>query len=366
MPRFVGELTQGNSFSRSSDGGGQADSAVRKWRVLLGSPEESWDIFQTIGVNIGDQYSAANPIPCVSVSSQMEGDSRLIAIVTAEYRSSPSAAPTAADPKTQEPTVRPALYSMTTSLTEIAAWTGKKVSGGASGSWVPACNPVGDMYDGLTRLEPVVTINIDQYSSADESQVLQYVGYVNQGAFMFSNLSIPNHCCMLQGVSSTPVVEQFNGQTFRGFKITFSFGVRMHWAFVEGGMKAIGWDMALPQTGFNIINTGLGDSSVDQKALVLEHKDGKVYIDPAGDVQLATGTSNTKARAMVTVPATGSESGGYVQRPCAQPIALNDNGSPRNADNYGISEKVLVYQVCMQPEMAFNNNFSAFGIRWFS
>jgi hypothetical protein len=366
MPRFVGELTQGNSFSRSSDNGGQADSAVRKWRVLLNSPNESWDIFQASGVNIGDEYSASNPIPCVSVSSQMEGDSRLIAIVTAEYRSTPSASPNAPDPKTQEPTVRPALYSMTTSLTEIAAWTGKKVSGGSSGSWVPACNPVGDMYDGLTRLEPVVTINIDQYSSADESQVLQYVGYVNQGAFMFSNLSIPNHCCMLQGVSSTPVVETFNGTTFRGFKITFSFGVRMHWAFVEGGMKAIGWDMALPQTGFNIINAGLGSSAVDQKALNLEHKDGRVYIDQAGDVKLATGTSNSKVRGMVTVPATGSDSGGYVQRPCAQPIALNDNGTPRNADNYGISEKVLVYQVCMQPETSFGNNFSSFGIRWYS
>jgi hypothetical protein len=67
MPRFVGELTQGNSFSRSSDGGGLADSAVRKWRVLLNGPDESWDIFQTVGINIGDLYGAQNPIPCVSV-----------------------------------------------------------------------------------------------------------------------------------------------------------------------------------------------------------------------------------------------------------------------------------------------------------
>ena len=366
MPSQVKELSQGNSFSRSSDGGGLADSAVRKWRVLLSSPNESWDIFEAIGVNIGDSYSTQNPIPCVSVSSQMEGDSRFVAIVTAEYRSSPSADPLAPDPKTQEPTLRPAMYSMTTSLTEIAAWTGKKVSGNSSGSWVPACNPVGDMYDGITRLEPVVTINIDQYSSTDQSAMLQYVGYVNQDDFQFSGLAIPVHCCMLQGISSTPVVEQFNGTTFRGFRVTFSFGVRMHWALVEGGMKAIGWDMALPQTGFNIKNTGLSSSSVDKQALQLEHKDGRVYVSPAGDVMLATGTSGKKARGMVTAPATGSETGGFVQRPCAQPIALNDDGSPRNADNFGIAEKVLVYQVCLQPETSFGDNFNSFGIRWFS
>jgi hypothetical protein len=356
MPRYVAELTQGNSFSRSSDGGGLAESAVRKWRVLLDNPNETWDIFATVGVSIGDLYGDINPIPCVSVSSQMEGDSRLVAIVTAEYRTSPSSSPSGVDPKSQEPSVRPALYSMSSSLCEIAAWSGKKVTGNSSGSWVPACNPVGDMYDGVTRLEPVITINIDQYSASDESAMLTYSGYVNQSAFSFSSLSIDTHCCMLQGVSSTPVVEQFGTSIFRGFKVTFQFALRSHWTFVDGGFKAIGWDSALPQTGFNIINTGLGNSAVDDTALMLQHQDGRVKVP----YELAAGFQGRKVRGNVPIP---FGDGGGCQRPCAQPIPLNDNGTPRNVNNYGPLDKVLVYRVCMQPEMNFGNNFSAFGIR---
>jgi len=366
MPKLVSELAQGNAFGLSSDGGGEAYKATRKWKVLLNTPSENWDIFAAVGVNIGDLYSNANPIPCVSVEAVHDGEDRMLCIVTAEYRSTPSAAPGAADPKSQEPTVRPAMYSMTTSLTEIAAWGGKVVTGGSSGAMVPAVNPAGDMVDGITRLEPVVTINIDQYSSTDMSNYLGYCGYVNQSSFTFSGLSIGTHCCMLQSISSSPVVEQFGGVTFRGFKVTFSFAVRSHWAFTRDGFQAIGWDIAVPLTGFNIINSGLGTSGVDQKALVLEHDDnGRVKMNGNAPAALATGATG-KVRAMVTVAATGSAVGGYTQIPCAQPIPLNDNGTPRDTTVYGLTEKVLINRICLQPEMPFGNNFSAFGLRWYT
>lgn len=366
MPKIVSELAQGNSFGRSSDGGGAADRATRKFKVLLSSPNEAWDIFAAIGVNIGDLYSANNPIPCVSVEATHDGDSRMVCIVTAEYRSSAGAAPGAPDPKSQQPEVRPAMYSMTTSLTEISAWSGKKVTGGSSGGWAPAVNPVGDMYDGVTRLEPVVNINVEQYSVSDQSSKLGYTGYVNSDVFQFSGLSIGVHCCMLQSVAANPVVEQFNGQTFRGFKVTFGFAVRSHWALTYEGFEPIGWDLAIPQTGMNIRNTGFGRNDVDQKALTLQHKEGKVETNPAtGDpVGLATGTNNAKMRGSVAIAA--FESGGYVQRPCAQPIALNDDGTPRNVDVFPNATKVIINRVCLQPEMAFGSNFSNFGIRWYS
>jgi len=101
MPKMVSELAQGNAFGRSSDGGGAADNATRKFKVLLNSPNEAWDIFAAIGVNIGDLYSASNPIPCVSVEATHDGDSRVVCIVTAQYRSSAGAAPGAPDPKSQ-------------------------------------------------------------------------------------------------------------------------------------------------------------------------------------------------------------------------------------------------------------------------
>jgi hypothetical protein len=363
MPKMVSEMGQGNAFSRSADD--NSYQATRKWKVLLNSPGENWDIAAAVGVNIGDYYSDDNQIPCVSIGASGDSDSRLSRIVTAEYRSSPSAAANAPDPRTQEPAQRPALYSMTTSLTEIAAWGGAPVSGGVSGAWIPAVNPVGDLVDGVTRLEPVVNINIDQYSYSDMSQLLAYCGYVNSDAFTFSNLSVGVHCCMLQSISSQAVVEQFAETTFRGFKVTFGFAVRAHWTITRDGFQAIGWDMAIPQTGFNIYNSGLSRADVDKKALALEHKAGKVVLVGGTYPVLAIGLEQQKARAMVSVPATGDD-GGWMQRPAAQPIALNDDGTPRNADNFPIDQKVLINRICIQPEMEFGYNFSNFGIRWFN
>jgi hypothetical protein len=197
------------------------------------------------------------------------------------------------------------------------------------------------------------------------SQLLAYCGYVNSDTFTFSNLSVGVHCCMLQSISSTAVVEQFGNVTFRGFKVTFGFAVRAHWTITRQGFQAIGWDMAVPQTGFNIFNSGTGRSDVDQKALALQHRGGKVSVTGANNaVVLADGLVNTRTRAMVTVPA--SEDGGYVQRPSAQPVALNDDGTPRNTANFSMVEKVLINRICIQPEMAFGRNFSNFGIRWFA
>ena len=362
MPKLVSELAQGKSFSRSADGGALADQATRSWKILLNSPDESFVISDAVGVNIGDPLGSSNPIPCVSLDVKADGESRLVRIVTAQYRTTAGIGST--DPGTQTPTQRPALYSMTTSLTEIAAWGGAPVSGGVSGAWIPAVNPVGDLVDGITRLEPVVNINIDQYSASDMSQLLAYCGYVNSDSFTFSNLSVGIHCCMLQSISSTAVVEQFGNTTFRGFKVTFGFAVRAHWTITRHGFQAIGWDMAVPQTGFNIFNSGTSRADVDQKALALQHRGGKVSILGSSSVVLADGLVNTRTRAMVTVPAT--EDGGYVQRPSAQPVALNDDGTPRNADNFPTAQKVLINRICIQPEMAFGSNFSNFGIRWFA
>jgi hypothetical protein len=364
MPKLVSELAQGKSFSRSADGGQLADQATRTWKILLNSPNESFNIAQAVGVNIGDPLGSANPIPCVSLDVKADGESRLVRIVTAQYRS--NAGMGTIDPGTQEPAQRPAMYSMTTSLTEIAAWGGAPVTGGVSGSWIPAVNPVGDLVDGVTRLEPVVNINIDQYSYSDMSQLLAYCGYVNRDNFTFSNLSVGVHCCMLQSIASTAVVEQFGDFKFRGFKVSFGFAVRAHWTITREGFQAIGWDMAVPQTGFNVINYGLSSpNEVDIESLTLQHDEiGKVQLNSDGTPQTyAFGTQTKRTRAMVTVPA---NQGGWTQRPSAQPVALNDDGTPRNVRNFPMAQKVLINRICIQPEMNFGNNFANFGIRWFT
>lgn len=351
------QLAQGNDFSRSAENGQVADSATRVFKVLLSSPDESWDIPSTIGVNIGDPYSQASQIPCVSFEAKADGDSRLVRIVTVRYKSNPGFSSTGGDPKREQPTARPALYSMSTSLQEIAAWGGRGVENGVSQAWRPAYNPVGDLVDGIMKLEPIITINIDQYSQYDNSELLEYSGYVNSDSFMFSNLQIGVHQCMLQSVNSRAIVEQFGDSTFRGFMVSFVFAVRRHYTITREGDVAVGWDMAVPQTGFNIKNDRLGDSAVDTQALCLEHRDGKVY-EPNAPT-LASGTSGKKVRGMVAVPGTD---GSFLQRPCAQPIALNDDGTPRNTLTQ--TPRVLINRICLQPERVFGTNFSAFGIRW--
>lgn len=360
MPKLVTQLAQGNSFSLTSENGAGAYNATRSWKVILNAPNETFDIGQAIGVAVGDPYSQSNKIPCVSIEARADGESRLVRIITATYRATPGAAADAPDPKTQPPDIRPAMYSMSTSLTEIAAWGGRLVTGGVSGSWVPAVNPANDLIDGITRLEPVININIEQYSSSDMSNIMGYSGYVNGEAFTFSGMSIAPHCCMLQGVSSTPVVEQFGSTTFRGFKITLQFAVRAHYTITRQGPQAIGWDVAVPQTGFNIKNARLGDADVERSALVLEHQDNKIkanFVQANFGLSYAQGTENTKVRAMVTVPAS---EGSFVQRPSSQPVPLNDDGTPRAST---ATPPVWINRVCLQPEMPFGNNFSNFGVR---
>lgn len=361
MPKNIVQLAQGNTFSETSENGRGAFSASRSWRIILTSADEVWNINEATGVDIGSPYSESNPIPCVSLEARADGDSRLVRVVTANYRATPGS-DVNVDPKTVEPTQRPALYSMSTSLQEITAWGGRPVVGGVSQEWKPSVNPVGDLYDGVTRLEPVVNIQIDQYSQSDQSGMLGYVGYVNSDTFTFSALTIGVHCCMVQGISSSAVVEQFGQATFRGFKITFNFGVRRHDTITREGYGPIGWDMAIPQTGFNIYNDGTTRADVDQQALVLQHEGGKVKLLGANKaIVLADDLVQKKARAMVSIAA---DDGGYRQRVASQPVALNDDGTPRNTLTQ--TPRVLINRVCMQPEMAFGSNFGNFGIRWIS
>lgn len=358
MPKLVTELAQANTFSLTAESGRGAYSATRAWKLILLSPDESYDVEAATGVSIGSPYRNDLPIPCVSLEARADGDSRLVRIITATYRATPGIDPNV-DPKTVEPTLRPALYSMSTSLQEITAWGGRPVVNGVSQAWKPSVNPVGDLYDGVVRLEPVVNIQIEQYSVLDQSVQMGYTGYVNSDTFTFSGLTVGFHCCMLQGVTSNPVVEQFGQATFRGFKVQFQFGVRRHDTITRDGYGPIGWDLAVPQTGFNIINDGETLAAVDRNALNLEHEDGKVRVGVNGNPLLAIGTRGDRMRAMVTVAAGG---GGYLQRPASQPVALNDDGTPRNTQTQ--SPKVLINRVCLQPEMAFGTNFANFGIRW--
>jgi len=132
VPKLVSEITSGGSTERSAEGGAVADTSVRNWRIVLSSPSESYNIQQAIGVRIGDPHPVNTNLPCVSFSERAEGDSRVVRLVTATYKSTPGGDPQE-DPNKQAPDIRPAQYSISSALIEVPATEWRRVGT----TWVP-------------------------------------------------------------------------------------------------------------------------------------------------------------------------------------------------------------------------------------
>lgn len=341
MPKLVTELAQGNTFARSADGGSLADSATRVWKVILNAPNESLDIFAAIGVSIGDVYSQANPIPCVSIEGRADGESRLVRIITAQYRTTAGVGGAGgggggADPKTVAPTSRYATVSVNTSYMEMPAWTWFPNPTGQPAVMAIAENPMGDMYDGVTRYEPVVTFQFEQFEAADPSGKLQHVGKVNSNSGSFGSLALFPRSTLFRACNYQMHVESWGGTLYRGYTVSYEFAYRKNVQFVSGALTSIGWDIAMPQTGFNVMAIAPGSAGTETYAQPLKHVSGKIVIPE----QLPDGiSSGDKVRAMVKVME--YQEGGASQAPSSQPVPLNDSGTARSSMQ---NPKVLVYR----------------------
>lgn len=338
MPKLVTELAQGNTFSRSSDGGGLADSATRVFKVILNAPNEALDVFAAIGVNIGDVYSAANPIPCVSVEGRADGESRLVRIITAQYRTTPGEGGDSSnpgdppkDPKSVAPDLRFASFSVSTSYMEMPAWTWLKNPASDATSFEAAVNPVGDPYDGVTRYEPVVNFQFKQFEVADPTAKLEHVGKVNSNSGSFGSLTLFPRSTLFKACNIEQHVETWGTGAYRGFMVTYEFAYRKNRQSLFTGAADIGWDIAMPQTGFNVYSFAPpGAMGTDVYGQPLKHgADGTPY---AGRIQeplaLPDGiAAGEKVRAMVKV--FSYQGGGASQTPSAQPVAINANGHPK-------------------------------------
>ena len=163
MPKYWTELTQGQTFSRTSEEDGIHDTAQRVFKVLLVSPAEVFDPQAYLGVYIGTIHPYNNNLICFSFDAKFDGESRMVTLVTFNYRSFASAAASSGrpDPKIIQPEVRPANWSTETSLMEIPAPTWCEFG---SGKWVVPINPA-------------VTIT---YSTKKKSFTLKWVPAVNQ------------------------------------------------------------------------------------------------------------------------------------------------------------------------------------------
>jgi hypothetical protein len=352
MPKMVSELMQGKSFGRSADGGQLADTATRTWKIILNSPGEGFDISSAIGVQIGDPLDGVNPIPCVSIDVRADGESRLVRIVTAQYRTNAGGdgggGGGGQDPGTQSPDVRPANFSTSTTLYEMPAYSWKRLITGFYFDEV-AVNSAGDRLDGVTKFEPITTIRVTQFSVTPGTTFSEYCGHVNSetmnlGTYMWC----APHTVMFRGVEATPHVESFGDMVYRGFMNSYEFAYRVNKSEAPGAAGDYGWDLAVPLTGFNCkaFNPAQPGNDKDPYAVPLKREGEEGNGPILQPLALQDGVlAGQRVRALVRVAGAGKV---VLQNQSAQPVPLNEDGTPR-AEN--ANPKVIIWRVSTQPEI---------------
>lgn len=366
MPRMVSEVSSGQQFSRSSEAGVVADSQTRVFRVMMSEAGEYLDIQGACGIQIGDRHPSNTEIFCQSFSAAYEGDSRMVIVCTFQYGTKATSSG-GQEPSLLTPDVRPANWTTSTSLMEVPVYAWYQINFNGAPAWNdpgPAVNPVGDRYDGVTRLEPIVTINIEQYEPLDPTRHVLHAGSVNSNAFTLGSLQCPRASVMFRGVQTKPHVEAFGSAIWRGWMASYEFAFRRNRvAYIHyGGQRYtdqdIGWDMAVPLTGFNVraFNPAAPAANQDAFGQPLKHV-GKIVTPLALFENVAAGD---KVRAMVKV--FEYENGGASQIPSAQPVPLNFDGTPRKVvrDNGEFAYPVLIERYRVAPEIDFTQ---ALGLR---
>lgn len=353
------EIAPGTEFQWSTGDGQLNVSHTRVFKLLLNEAGEVFDIQKECNTYIGDQHPINKDLYCARFDARYDGDSRMVVLVTFTYEAHASNQQDGEDPNKNPPDVRPANWSISSSLVEVPAYEWLRVAddGGpmANGKgWERLLNPAGDLYEGVTKLEPMVTITIEQFEANDPTTHCLNVGSVNKEEFAIGSLTCPKRTVMFRGVSSRPHVEAWGQQgQYRGWMGTFEFVFRRN--YVDSIGQDIGWDRAEPQVGYNIINVegALGGGDNEIGALALAHTGaGKIKNWP-DDPDLAEGTKDQKVRAMVLV--NEHDINGVGQRPATLPIPLNDDGTPRSRT---ADPPVHVYRYQIYPEVDFRETFN--------
>ena len=347
MPRGVTEISQGNQFSRSANEGQLADSATRTFRVLLNSPSEVFDIQATCGVFVGNPHPTNPNIYCASFDAKYEGDSRMVLVATFNYQSAATASDSGGGggdggSKTISPEIRPANWSISTELTEVPVrrWA-LRLGSGSWANFTSTRNPAGDLYEGLTKLQPMTTIKVTQFvlgGAEDPTRNTIYVGTINSKAIGLGFLNIEPHTMMLRSISATPAIESFGRLVRRGWTAEYTFLIRNEYVdvtFVTVGeanateVVNVGWDAAIIVEGRNVraFNPVGAAAWQDPYGQPLKAGPDGAPLDP-NNLSLPDGVAvGSKQRAHVGI--TGFSDRGMSQSPAGEPIALNLDGTPR-------------------------------------
>lgn len=369
MPPIVKELSAGNQVSRSSNQGQLADTATRVFRVVQSSIGESFDIQETCGVRIGDAHPINQNVFCVSFDARFDGESRMVFVCTFQYQSTADAASSGggSDPKSMPPNLRPADWSVSASLVEVPVYTWfstHPITGAPQGNAVVPKNAAGDRFDAIAKYEPIITISVQHWETSDPTRHVERVGSVNDNLFAVGSLLCKEHTLMLRGISAQAAVESWGGLTYRGWNSTYEFAYRAN--RVRGLWDGqgnpvvdadIGWDIAVPETGFNVLAFVPAGALPEQDIFgqPLKHESGKIA-DPE---QMPDGVEvGDRVRAMVKV--FEYENGGTSQAPSAQPVPLNEDGTPRKSFGNDAADPPLI----IKRYLVYNTfNFRDFNLR---
>jgi hypothetical protein len=368
MPKMVSEITQGSTFEFSSEDQNTSAQAVRVFRIIKSDPTEFIDLPVQCNAPIGSEHPRNNGLFCTNFSGAYEGESRMVILATFNYRTTPSQAASGGgdDPNSQSPELRPANWYTTSSIIEVPAQTwywASGANGGVNAVGTATVNPVGDLYEVVTKPTAIITIHIEQWEVSDPTRHCLHAGKTNQNTLELGSLNMARRTVMFRGVQSRPATESFAGLMRRGWQCSYEFLYKpnlstYHTASSESNnnvqlaLDYVGWDVLQPLSGFNvraftpnfvsIINDNFGQP-------LKQDDEGKVVTPLA----LPDGTAvNDKVRAMVKIGIKGGYTG---QRPSAQPIPLNPDGTPRSET---ADPKVVVFRYKVTEEIDFRQTFN--------
>jgi len=362
MPKMVAELTQGVTFEFSSEQEGVAASTPRVFRIIKNSPDEYINLPAACQVRIGEEHPDESGLFCFSYTGAYDGDSRMVILATFNYRTTPSQAASAGgsgrDPKSYPPETRPANWYCSTSLVEAPVYSWQRVNsagGDSLGAASPPQNPAGDLYDNASAVVPVVSIFLEQFEANDPTRHVLHAGKTNNETLPLGSLSIPRRCLMFRGIQSKPVVEEWGGVVRRGWSCTFEFLFKLNpaYAYVGGAyvLQNVGWDILQPLSGFNVkaFVPNLVQNTNDNYGQPLKLGSDFKIEQP---LALPDGTgAGDKVRGMVRISGADNVT---TQLPCAQPIPLNEDGTPRIET---ANPKVLVHRYKVTEEIDFKQTF---------
>ena len=342
--KLVKEITSGSSATLALDAArGSGASSLRfqrVWKIVYDNPSDivNDDVRTRIGATVGQSHPTNPFCVCDSIDVKPDGESRHVFIVTATYSSQAlslqqggyeTGAGGNADPRSQPPDTRKANWSTDTGTIEAPSWHWKPISPPQApnvGVWGMAKNPVGDMYDGVTTMQPIVTIKVEQTQAKDPNVWAMYAGQVNTNAFRIGALQCGERSVMLKGISATPHAEIVGNRRWRGWKANYEFVYKPGYNSYLN--LFLGWDVAIPVSGFNVKNVAGSQArnDVEVGSLALKLTDlGTIDPNLAGAVIEPT-LVGKKSRANVLISAPNAKA---AQRPSAQPVALNWDGTPR-------------------------------------